>query len=110
MKKIIFFIFLLTAQFSVYAGNGSNDVMFVNGNVTDQKTHETLAGVQVHVVGTDIKVYTDFDGNFFLPDLPRGSYQLEFQYITYTSTQVITDNAASGCNYCASLSVEMMQN
>jgi hypothetical protein len=110
MKKFIAVIFLFAIRFSVFAGNPSNDVLFVSGNVTDQKTHETLAGVQVHVAGTNINVYTDFDGNFFLPDLPRGSYQLEFHYITYQTTQVVTDPATSGCNYCTTLSVEISQN
>ncbi|MBI3511055.1 MAG: carboxypeptidase-like regulatory domain-containing protein [Bacteroidetes bacterium] len=110
MKKFLALIFLFAIRFSLFAGNTNGDVIFMSGNVTDKTTHETLAGVQVHVIGTDINVYTDFDGNFFIPNLPRGSYQLEFSYITYKTTQVVNDPETSGCDYCSTLSVEIQQN
>jgi hypothetical protein len=105
MKKIIAFFLICIFQLPVSAANSGTDVMFISGNVVDQKTHETLAGVQVHVKATTISVYTDFDGNFFLPDLPRGSYELEFNYITYKSSQIVTDN----CDHCSTLAVEISQ-
>jgi hypothetical protein len=106
MKKAFTFILLLAFQLTIFAGNPGNDVMFVSGNVIDKQTHESLAGVQVRVKGTNIVAYTDFNGNFFLPDLPRGSYELQFNYITYAANQFITDN----CDHCSALTVEMQQN
>lgn len=100
MKKLLAVLFLLLLNTAVFAGN---PVMFVNGNVTDKSSHETLAGVEVRVKGTNIVAYTDFDGNFFLPDLPAGTYELEFHYLTYTSTKAITGN----CENCVSVQVEL---
>ncbi|MEO5642663.1 MAG: carboxypeptidase-like regulatory domain-containing protein [Bacteroidia bacterium] len=103
MKKlvILFFLFVFTA--SAFAASGSDEVMFVSGTVVDKENKETLAGVAVHVKGTDIVAYTDFDGNFFIPELPAGTYELEFHYITYTSSLVIKDN----CTHCTEISVEL---
>lgn len=100
MKKLLPLIALLFLSLRLSAGNS---VMFVNGTVTDKTTNETLAGVEVRVKGTAIVVYTDFDGHFYLPDLPAGAYELEFRYLTYSSTQAVTDN----CDHCTSLAVEM---
>ncbi len=105
MKKAFLFLFLFVFQVSIFAGTPSDNVMFVSGNVVDKQTHETLAGVEVRVKGTSIVAYTDFDGNFFLPDLPRGSYELQFSYITYIANQTVTDN----CDHCSTLIVELQQ-
>ena len=104
MKKVfaLFFIFIFSG--SVFAMNPP-EVMYVSGTVVDKQNHETLAGVEVRVKGTNIVAYTDFDGNFFLPELSRGKYELEFHYITYSSTLVVTDN----CDHCSTLSVELEQ-
>ncbi|HTL80617.1 MAG TPA: carboxypeptidase-like regulatory domain-containing protein [Bacteroidia bacterium] len=103
-KAVVTFLFIFLAT-CVFAGTHPDHVMFVSGNVSDKSTHETLAGVEVRVSGTDIVVYTDFDGNFFLPAIPIGSYQLQFNYVTYSATQVVTDN----CDHCSELSVELTQ-
>lgn len=105
MKKALVLFFLFVFNAFVFAGTPGNNVMFVSGNVTDQKTHESLAGVEVKVKGTTIVAYTDFDGNFFLPDLPSGSYQLEFHYITYETSIRVTDN----CEHCTTLNVELQE-
>lgn len=106
MKKflaLVLFTVLITQ--SVAAADPGAGVMFVTGTVTDQSSNETLAGVEVRVKGTNIVTYTNFDGNFFLPELPKGTYTLEFNYITYTSTSVVTD----GSDLEPSLAVAMEQ-
>jgi hypothetical protein len=105
MKKLITFLLLLTITAPTFAFNAADDVMFVSGTVVDKQNHETLAGVEVRVKGTAIVAYTDFDGNFFIPELPRGTYELEFHYITYSSSLVVSDN----CNHCPTVSVELEQ-
>lgn len=82
---------LIAAQ-TMNVGTGTA-VMFVTGTVTDKISNETLAGVEVRVKGTNIVTYTDFDGNFYLPDLPAGTYTLEFNYLTYSSESVIADGS-----------------
>lgn len=105
MKRILTVaLFFLLMNASVFAAPGPS-VIFVTGTVTDKISNETLAGVEVRVKGTDIVTYTNFDGNFFLPELPAGTYTLEFNYITYTTTSVVAD----GRDAEPQVSVEMQQ-
>ncbi|MDQ3110945.1 MAG: carboxypeptidase-like regulatory domain-containing protein [Bacteroidota bacterium] len=105
MKKVITILFIFIFTGALFATGPADDVMFVSGTVVDKQNHETLAGVEVHVKGTSIVTYTDFDGNFFIPGLPSGSYQLEFHYIAYTSSLLVKDN----CDHCTTVSVELEQ-
>lgn len=105
MKKLFILLLLLGFTAPVFATNPPDEVMFVSGTVIDKQNKETLAGVEVRVKGTNIVSYTDFDGNFFIPELPRGTYELEFHYITYSSNLVVSDN----CDHCPTVSVELEQ-
>jgi hypothetical protein len=104
MKKATVVLLMLLAYLHAFAGPG-NEVLFVSGTVTDKQSHETLAGVEVRVKGTSIVTFTDFDGNFFLPDLPAGTYELQFHYVTYESSRIVTGD----CGDCKSVSVELGQ-
>lgn len=53
----------------------------VTGTVTDP-SGETLIGLTVKVVGTNVVVATDIDGNYSIK-VPAGSNELEFSYIGY---------------------------
>jgi hypothetical protein len=106
MKKILtaLVLFLVLCNTAMATGPGSGYI-FVSGTVTDKSSNETLPGVEVRVKGTDIVTYTNFDGNFYLPELPKGTYTLEFSYITYSSATVIAD----GSNAEPEITVEMQQ-
>lgn len=105
MKKVLAaFLFLFLTSHSLLAAPGPA-VIFMTGTVTDKISNETLPGVEVRVKGTDIVTYTNFDGNFFLPELPAGTYTLEFKCITYTTESVVAD----GHDAEPQLSVEMQQ-
>lgn len=53
----------------------------VTGTVTDP-SGETLIGLTVKVVGTNIATATDIDGNYSIK-VPAGSNELEFSYVGY---------------------------
>lgn len=84
-------IIILSLLFSInsFAGNPITGVMYVSGSVTDHNTNESLPGVEVRVQGTDIVTYTDFNGNYFLPELTAGTYTLEFRYPSYSESKVV---------------------
>ncbi len=103
-KALAAILFMLALNTSVFAAPNPS-VIFVSGTVTDKTSNETIAGVEVRVKGTDIVTYTNFDGNFFLPELPGGTYTLEFNYITYTTTSVVAD----GQDAEPQVNVEMQQ-
>jgi hypothetical protein len=87
-----------------FAGNPVSGIIYVSGAVTDHNTNESLAGVEVRVLGTDIVTYTDFNGNYFLPELKAGTYTLEFRYPTYSQTSVV----ATGDHRENQLNVELL--
>lgn len=55
----------------------------LSGQVIDAETGEALTGVLVKVIGTDKEVYTDFDGNFTIKDVPRGEHDMVTKMISY---------------------------
>lgn len=64
----------------------AQDELIVRGTVTDP-TGMPLVGVNVVVKGTTVGTVTDIDGNFTLPNTPKGSI-LQFSYIGYRSLEV----------------------
>jgi hypothetical protein len=44
--------------------HGASNVVEISGQVVDQNTGETLAGVKLIVEGSNEVIYTDFDGKF----------------------------------------------
>lgn len=105
MKNLITVFLILILSIPAFAGAPGDDVMFVSGTVVDKQTNESLAGVEVRIKGTSIVTYTDFNGNFFFSDLPTGTYELSFRYITYESTKTITGD----CHNCPTVSVQLAQ-
>jgi outer membrane receptor protein involved in Fe transport len=62
----------------------------ISGRVTDATTHESLPGVSVVLVGTTSGAATDVDGNYFILNVPVGTYSLRVSALGY-ETQNITD-------------------
>ena len=63
-------------------------VSTVSGTVVDITSGETLAGVAVTIEGTDLKVYTDLDGNFTMNDIKPGTYNLILSMISYKNSLI----------------------
>ena len=57
--------------------------MVLNGTVADENSGEALVGVEIKIEGTDLKTYTDFDGNFSFENVKPGEYKLVTNYISY---------------------------
>jgi CarboxypepD_reg-like domain len=102
--KNTFILLTLLLTLNSVAGNPVTGIIYVSGSVTDHNTNESLAGVEVRVQGTDIVTYTDFNGNYFLPELKAGTYTLEFKYPTYSQTSVV----ATGDQRDNQLNVELL--
>jgi hypothetical protein len=66
----------------------------LTGSIADANSGESLAGVEVKIEGTDLKTYTDFDGNFSFSGVKMGEYKVVASYISYKpATQVLSLNA-----------------
>ncbi len=64
------------------------EMVSLSGTVIDFASGEALTGVEVTVEGTDIKVYTDFDGNFAIDNVIPGNYNIIASYISYEKSLI----------------------
>ena len=60
----------------------------IAGTVTDAATGESLPGVNVVVVGTQLGTATDLDGDYFIANLQVGTYDVRATYIGYDTLTV----------------------
>ena len=65
-----------------YALSGSQTGK-IKGRVTDQETGEPITGVNVLVEGTYLGASTDINGEYYILQIPPGSYNLKFSIIGY---------------------------
>ncbi len=61
----------------------------ITGTVKDAKSGENLVGVNVVVQGTSLGAATDINGQYFIVNVPVGTYNLKVSMIGY-KTQIIT--------------------
>lgn len=94
MKKVIAVVFILALLAgNAFAGNDKETgnppaTTQITGKVFDKNTLEELAGVIVQIEGTDIKAYTDIEGNFKIDNVLPGTYDLTVTYISYKETEL----------------------
>ena len=60
----------------------------ITGSVTDTKTQELIAGVNVMLRGTIRGTITDIHGKYKLNGIPAGTYDLTFSLVGYTADTV----------------------
>lgn len=92
MKKTLIGILLVLVGFSAIAKEKDSKTTvnteitattILSGSVADDNSGESLVGVEVKIKGTDLKTYTDFDGNFTFKNVKPGDYKLVSNYISY---------------------------
>ena len=77
INKLYLAIFF-SASVSAYAQVGS-----LKGRILDKDTRETLSGALLTLVGTDLKTYSDLDGNFSFDKIEPGNYKIRVSYISF---------------------------
>lgn len=87
MKKLFFTTSILFATLFCYAG-GNLKTSSLKGTITDI-SGEPLAGVKIHIPSLQKDVYTDFDGNFSIDEVPIKSQSIELSYISFEQKEVI---------------------
>ena len=96
MKKLFITLLLAAIAGFTYADNDNSkevantgaveQTISLTGKVIDLSTNEALAGVQINIEGTDIKAYSDFDGNFEIKDVKPGEYNTIASFISYQNS------------------------
>ncbi len=103
MKKGFFIIALILTVFIGQAKEKENKtgdtesaaVVALKGTVADEVSGEALVGVEIKLEGTDLKTYSDFDGNFSFNNVKQGEYKVIANYISYqkkTETLEVSPN------------------
>ena len=77
-------VVLLLVGSAAFAGTTGK----IAGKITDAKTKEPLFGVNVVLVGTSMGAAADVDGNYFIINIPPGTYQVRASSVGYTSSLV----------------------
>ena len=71
----------------------------ITGNVTDAKTGEPLAGVNVFIVALGIGASSTADGNYTIDRIPGGRHEVTAGYIGYeTASQMVDVSSGSTVN------------
>lgn len=115
MKKITIvlaslLILLIVNPANIFAGDNKtekNKKAEISGQVIDQKTGESLAGVLVQLEGTDLKTYTDFEGNFSFENIAPGNYAVNVSMISYNNDEVKNIEVKTGES--KSLNIQILQ-
>ena len=98
MKKAILSITFMACIIIAFAGSEKTksktpaespvEMVKLSGTVVDINSDEVLAGVEVSIEGTDLKTYTDFDGNFEFDQVKPGKYNVIASFISYQKSLV----------------------
>lgn len=100
MKKTIVIIFALVISLNSFAEKEGTtktakspeatpvETTSISGKVLDVISGETLTGVEISVEGTDLKTYTDFDGNYTFDNIVPGNYNIIASYISYSKSLI----------------------
>lgn len=103
MKKILLAAAMFLLAITLHAKDNetkakdteASATIVLAGSIVDQNSGESLVGVEVKIEGTDMKTYTDFDGNFSFQNVKPGDYKLVANYISYQqNTREMTLNSA----------------
>ncbi len=84
MNKLIFFLLLLLVPATPLFAQSYT----VSGYVIDEKTGETMIGVNVVVKGTVKGAATDNNGYFSILGLAQGTYTLEISFVSYEKKEL----------------------
>lgn len=90
MKKTVFIILCLFSL-SSYAQKG-----IVKGTVVDKQSEKPIAGATAELVGLELSVNTDADGNFKLSDVTIGRQTIRISFIGYESITIPDIDVTTG--------------
>ena len=79
----------------------------IAGTVTDEATGEALAGAQVQIVGTTMGAATNAQGQYFILNVPPGTYSLRVTSMGYATKEIT--NVRSQLDVTTTLDIKLKQ-
>ncbi len=101
MKKLLIILFLIS--FSSYTFGGTTGKLA--GFVKDKKTGEPLPGVNIILKGTTMGAATDADGQYFIINIPVGTYTVEISMIGYQ--KMVINNVVISADITTKLDIQL---
>jgi hypothetical protein len=100
--RMKFFIrFLILAQLLFFNNNIlAGTTGKIAGKIVDASSKEPLIGVNIILEGTSLGAATDLDGNYFIINIPPGTYNVRaslvgYNSVTFTNVKVSVDQTTS---------------
>jgi outer membrane receptor protein involved in Fe transport len=79
--NLVFAFLIFPLNFLLFAGTTGK----IAGKIFDAGTGEPLIGANVIIIGTTLGAATDFDGNYFIINIPPGKYEVKASLVGYNS-------------------------
>jgi len=83
-KKFLFSLFVLVFSATLFAGQTGK----ISGKVVDAQTGEAVIGANIVVEGTFLGAAADFDGYYYINNIPPGEYRLIVSAVGYQKVTV----------------------
>jgi outer membrane receptor protein involved in Fe transport len=96
-------LLLILFNGQVFAGTTGK----ISGKIIDATTGEPLIGANVIIMGTNLGAATDFDGNFFIINIPPGKYEVKASIIGYNA--VLIQNVNVSVDQTTKLNFELQE-
>ncbi len=90
LKALMIAAVIIISMLFVGTAAAQDQVGKITGQVVDQETGEPLPGATVMLEGTTTGTRTDLDGNFTIPNVPVGTYNVVISMIGY-NRKTVTD-------------------
>jgi hypothetical protein len=118
MKHIISLIVLISFALLANAADNNNESKTasqansnniqhatIKGTIVDKYTGEKLAGVEITLIDSSIKVYSDLDGNFEINEAPTGAQAIMIYFISY---QQVVENVYVNMTNSNAITLQMV--
>lgn len=91
MKNLFLVLFTIISLVAFSNNNENKEIKMTSfsGKVVDAS--ETLAGVKILIDNKETDVYTDFDGNFTVENIPVGVHKISFSLVAYENKTIEID-------------------
>ena len=90
MKKVLITLAIIFTSLPLVMASNNNGrdkdnsaKCTITGTIVDKVTGEPLSGVEIKMIDSDQKIYTDLDGKFEIKDITAGNHSFLINYISY---------------------------
>ncbi|MCI0493670.1 TonB-dependent receptor [candidate division KSB1 bacterium] len=86
IKRLLFFILVCSSLNINFLFSGTTGK--IAGRVVDKETNDPIVAVNIVIVGTNMGAASDLSGNYFINNVPPGTYTLRFMMMGYKKVDV----------------------